>query len=57
MINARGPAADGSPTRMLVMARRFEKMIPIPTRSERVIWWVRHFCIASGGTAHPARAA
>ena len=39
------------PTRMLVMARRFEKMIPIPTRSERVIWWVRHFCIASGSSA------
>ena len=38
------------PTRMLVMARKFEKMIPIP-RSERVIWWVRHFCIASGSSA------
>ena len=31
------------------MARRFEKMIPIPTRSERVIWWVRHFCIVPDG--------
>ena len=24
-------------------------MIPIPTRSERVIWWVRHFCIVPDG--------
>ena len=30
------------------MARRFEKMIPIP-RSGRVIWWVRHFCIVPDG--------
>ena len=30
------------------MARRFRKIIPIP-RSERVIWWVRHFCIVPDG--------
>jgi hypothetical protein len=24
-------------------------MIPIPPRSERVIWWVRHYCVVPDG--------
>jgi hypothetical protein len=34
---------------MLAMARRFEKMIPIPTRPGRVIRWVWHYCVVPDG--------